>query len=456
MTLPRFVIAGTHSGVGKTTVSLGLMAALRCQGYTVQPYKVGPDYIDPGLHYAATGRYSHNLDCWLCPEQEIKSILTRHSNDAQVAVVEGVMGIYDGMRDQGELASTAQVSKIINAPVVLVVSGRGVGRSIAATVKGYIDFDPGVDIVGVIINQVGSDTHAELLRRAIEDEVRVPVLGVLGRYEQLEIPSRHLGLMPATEMNDLHNKLEQLGRVIEQNVNMNRLLVLASKAPPVKNKQNDVNQLVNEVRLAVARDEAFNFYYQDSLDYLEELGAELVYFSPIKDKTLPQADGIILGGGFPEVFLPDLSSNYLIKNAVKDFVMQGKPVYAECGGFMYLCETISDMDGKTYPGVGLVPGEVEMKNRLSALGYVNGTIQNNCLLGEKGDRIKGHEFHWSITSGIPEDISAYSLKGGRGQDGRLDGFTRDNVFCSYVHIHWRGNPNAARSFLMKCEQIKNE
>ncbi|MBM7854346.1 cobyrinic acid a,c-diamide synthase [Desulfohalotomaculum tongense] len=455
MYIPRFVVAGTHSGVGKTTVSLGLMAALRRRGLSVQPFKVGPDYIDPGLHRVAAGCYSHNLDSWLCPEPELKTTFARYCAGAQVAVVEGVMGLYDGMRYQGELASTAQISKITGTPVVLVVSARGVGRSLAAMVKGYLEFDPKVNMIGVVVNQAGSRSHAELLRHSIEEELGVPVLGVLARHGQLEIPGRHLGLMPASEMPGLPGRLEQLAGIVDEEIDIDRLLSLAGKAPPLDCELPGCDPVVRDVTIAVAMDEAFNFYYQDSLHYLKELGAGLVYFSPLNDTALPQpVNGIILGGGFPEVFLPRLSANRAMRTELKSMARRGVPIYAECGGFMYLCSDIYGMDGISYPGVGLVPGTVKMQNSLSALGYVTGKLQKNCLLGRAGDLIKGHEFHWSTVSGLSPGHAAYSLQGGRGQDGRRDGYTLGNLFASYVHIHWRGNPGAARNFLLACAKYK--
>lgn len=457
MPTARIVIAGTHSGVGKTTVSLGLMAALRRRGLAVQPFKVGPDYIDPGLHAAAAGRRSINLDTWLCPGRKIKNIFAAYCTGTRVAVVEGVMGLYDGVRRRGELASTAEVSKIIKAPVILVVSARGVGRSLAAVVKGYIDFDPAVKIAGVIINQAGSQSHAELLRHAVEKELGVPVLGVLTRHQEIEMPSRHLGLVPAAEMPELSLKLDKLAEIMEEEIDIDGVLSLAAAAPPLDIEPPAGEKFIDNVEVAVAFDEAFNFYYHDSLAYLEQLGARLVYFSPLKDEKPPeQASGIIIGGGFPEVFLPGLSNNVSMRTALFNLARRGLPIYAECGGFMYLCRSISDMEGKSYPGVGLVPAEVQMKKRLSALGYVEGRLQNDCVVGARGDAVRGHEFHWSTTSGLTPEYAAYTLYGGRGKDGRFDGYARENIFCSYVHVHWRGSPQAAKNFLRACSAYANK
>ena len=454
MNISRLVIAGTHSGVGKTTVTLGLMATLQKRGLNVQPFKVGPDYIDPGFHNAVTGRCSHNLDSWLtCPE-DLPNIVTKYGRDAHVVIVEGVMGLYDGLRNQGEMASTAQVSKILNAPVVLIVSGAGMARSVAAVVKGYVDFDPSVNIIGVIVNQAGSENHGEILCQAIRDEVGVPVLGVMGRQGEISLPSRHLGLVPAGELNDLPQILNQLVAMIEKNVDVDKLLFFAGQAPPLEHNVVPNTNSTLDITLGIAMDEAFNFYYHDSLNYLQELGAKPIYFSPLKDKSLPEVDGIYIGGGFPEVFLPRLSANKNLMNIIKQQVLKGVPIYGECGGFMYLCDQITDFNGNGYPMTGLIPGKVQMQKRLSALGYVSAEMQSDTIMGSKGNMVRGHEFHYSTVSDLPEEYAAFSLRGGRGAEGRYDGYAKDNIFGSYIHIHFRGNPKLAHNFVSACSNYK--
>lgn len=452
--MPHLVIAGTHSGVGKTTVSLGLMAALHRRGLKVQPFKVGPDYIDTAWHGLAAGRDSHNLDTWLCNADQVRRIFHQYSAGADVTVVEGVMGLYDGMRNQGELASTAQISKLISAPVVLVVSARGIGRSVGAMIKGYCTFDPSINIIGVIINHVGSATHEEMLRQVVTDELGIPVLGVLYRDESIALPARHLGLQPAAEHSHITSVLELLAKKMEQQIDIDQLLTLSNGVSA--GNGNDISQPGNfNVNLAVAMDKAFNFYYQDALHYLEELGARLIYFSPLKDRALPaDIDGLLLGGGFPEMFLPQLTSNWALKNDIIKNYQRGLPIYAECGGLMYLCKSIVGMDGAQYPGVGLVPGLARMKKHLSALGYVAAELQQDCLLGKKGAVLHGHEFHWSEITGLPKQYSVYRLRGGRGLANRRDGYTKHNLFASFVHLHFRGSAVASQNLLKACADYR--
>lgn len=450
--MPRLVIAGTHSGVGKTTVSLGLMAALQRRGLVVQPFKVGPDYIDTGWHHVAAGRFSHNLDAWLCNVNQVQDIFHQYSAEADVTVVEGVMGLYDGMRNRGEWASTAHVSKLISTPVVLVVSARGIGRSIGAVVKGYCAFDPEINIIGVIINHVGSFTHEKMLRQVVSEELGLPVLGVLFREDANALPARHLGLLPASEHTQLPAVLDKLAERIEQQINIDLLLDLANigTTKPSKVKNNSPQKPFN-VTLAVAMDEAFNFYYQDSLEYLTQLGAKLIYFSPLRDGAMPKdIDGLLLGGGFPEMFLPQLAANEVLKQDIAQHYQLGLPIYAECGGFMYLCRSITGIDGTKYAGVGLVPGEAHMKPRLSALGYVEATLEQDCFLGNKGAVLHGHEFHWSEITELPEEQATYRLRGGRGLENRWDGYVKDHLFASFVHLHFRGSEVATRNLLTAC------
>ncbi|WP_333870205.1 cobyrinate a,c-diamide synthase [Desulforamulus putei] len=456
MKIPRIVMAGTHSGVGKTTLTLGLLAALGRRGLRVQPFKVGPDYIDPGLHRAAAGQISHNLDSWMGSPEEVRQLFLKHAPASDLAVVEGVMGLFDGARGQGEAGSTAQVAKVLKAPVVLIFSAKGLARSAAALVKGYRTFDPELNICGVIANGVSSERHRQLIRETIAGELGIPLLGALDNRQEIVMPQRHLGLLPAEENNDLHNILRQLATIIEEQIDIDALLQLARQAPDL-----DAGAVLpaagpfTGVRLAVARDEAFNFYYQDSLDYLTELGAEVQFFSPLKDAALPEnIHGIYIGGGFPEQFLPALSANRSIKEQIYLACRNGMPVYAECGGLMYLCRSVCTLSGERYDGVGLVPAGVRMGNRLAALGYVRATIIRPGILGGAGLELKGHEFHWSSPEDFPEEFSAYRLSGGRGQDGRTEGYARDNLLASYVHLHFRYNQEAARNLLAACANYK--
>ena len=456
MRIPRIVLAGTHSGVGKTTLTLGLLTAFRRRGIKVQPFKVGPDYIDPGLHKAAAGVTSHNLDSWMGSSEKVRELFIKRAKGMDISLVEGVMGLFDGARGQGERGSTAQVAKIIEAPVILVFSAQGLARSAAALINGYRSFDPNLQVCGVIANGVGSETHRQFIKDVLAEELGVPLLGALVKQKDIVMPQRHLGLLPAAENKVLDQTLTALAQLVEEQIDLTKLLSLAQQAPALKaSALLPEAQSFKGVRLAVARDEAFNFYYQDSLDYLVELGATLVFFSPLRDTKLPpDVDGIYIGGGFPEQFLPMLSANQLLKQELVERSQQAMPVYAECGGFMYLCESITDLAGQCFAGVGLVPARVKMGQRLAALGYVQARLTKTCLLGEPGMILKGHEFHWSTMEDLPAEVNVYQLTGGRGQEGRGEGYASKEILASYVHIHFRYNPGAAQNFLMACQKYR--
>lgn len=458
MKIPRIVLAGTHSGAGKTTLTLGLLMALRRRGLRVQPFKVGPDYIDPGLHQVAAGRVSHNLDSWMGCAEAVRKLFIERARDSDIAIVEGVMGLYDGARGQGEMGSTAQVAKIIQAPVVLVFLAKGLARSAAALLKGYCTFDPAVNISGVIANGVGSERHRAFLEETLAEEVKLPLLGTMRQQKEIVMPERQLGLLPAAENSDLAKLLQQLGALIEEQVDIDKVLQLAQQAPALEAKELvQVQRFKRQVRLAVARDEAFHFYYEDSLDYLREQGAELLFFSPLRDRALPpDIAGIYIGGGFPEEFLPTLSANQVMKQQLEASYHKGMPIYAECGGLMYLCSSITNLAGQVYHGVGLVPGQVKMGKRLAALGYVRGKTQQPSIFGEAGVELKGHEFHWSTMEDLPGEKSAYQLTGGRGRDGRWEGYVQGNLLASYLHLHFRYNQQVADNYLAACVAYKEK
>ncbi|MBZ4688185.1 MAG: cobyrinic acid a,c-diamide synthase [Clostridia bacterium] len=447
MNIPRFVIAGAQSGVGKTTLTLGLLKALKEAGFRVQPFKVGPDYIDPGLHRAACETPSHNLDSWMGTEKVVKEVFSTYTPGKDVAVIEGVMGLFDGARGEKDRASTAHIAKILKAPVILVVNARGMARSCAALIKGYAEFDPQLDLAGVIFNNVGSENHANFLREIVEDELDIPCIGFLKRKNEITMPERHLGLLPAVENKKLKEQLDSLAELIKEDIDLDKLLAVARKAPSLNDVTFSKSCPEKKVRLGVAWDEAFNFYYHDSITYLQELGAEIHYFSPLRDKELPAVDGLYFGGGFPEIFLEELSSNRDMHLNIRQAHENGMPIYAECGGFMYLMEKLQDFEGRTFSGVGIIPGSVRMTKKLAALGYVKASPVVNTLLARPGETLRGHEFHWSEMEGIPEENAAYTLVGGKGKDGRREGYACGNLLGSYVHLHLRSNPTAARGFI---------
>lgn len=458
--IPRIVIAGVQSGVGKTTVATGLMAALAGKGCRVQGFKVGPDFIDPGFHTAATGNISRNLDSWMFSARTIRELFARSAGTADIAVIEGVMGLYDGCDGTREAGSTAQVAKILEAPVILVIDARGMARSAAAMALGYVKFDPRVKIGGCIFNNVGSEGHYRLLKEAVEASIGLPAVGYLIRNRDLKMPERHLGLVPTAEKESLSSYLESLADLITASLDLERILEIARSAPGMPAVSARIfpgKPREKAVRIAVARDKAFNFYYQDSLELLEACGAELVYFSPLADARLPEdIHGLYIGGGFPEMFLKELAGNQAMKESLKRAAGAGMPLYAECGGLMYLAEAIVDFAGQAYPMVGIIPGKAQMQKKLEALGYKTGEVQNDNILAKKGDKVRGHEFHWSRLTSLPETLpAAYRLSGGKGKEDRAEGFVLPgNVLASYLHLHFAAHPRLARNFVASCRRFK--
>ena len=452
MNIPAFLIAGTHSGCGKTTVSLGIMAALVRRGLKVQPFKVGPDFIDPGHHRRITGRDSHNLDGWIMDCGKNREIFSRGIRDADAAVVEGVMGLFDGFSGSDESGSTAQMSKWLDLPVILVIDARSMARSAAAVALGFQRFDRNLSIGGIIFNRVGSESHAQILKDAVSSTNDLPVFGYLPRSEALEMPSRHLGLVTDEDLNRKDDHAEKLAHWIESNLDLNGILALherkrseaaASVFPPKP-----------DIRIGIAKDEAFCFYYPENLRLLREAGAELIPFSPLRSKRLPEGiAGLILGGGYPELHCRTLSENRCLLDAVHEFGMSGKPIYAECGGFMFLMKEIEDLDGQLFPMVGLFSVKARMMHRLKALGYREILTLKDSILGPVNTVIRGHEFHYSHAQNIAANMKCiYKLTDRKAVSREKEGFTRKNVLGSYVHLHWGSNPEVARNFVDYCHQ----
>ncbi|CUH94013.1 Cobyrinic acid A,C-diamide synthase [Propionispora sp. 2/2-37] len=453
ITIPRVVIAGTQSGVGKTTVVTGLLAALAARGMQVQSYKVGPDYIDPGFHRLASGKPAHNLDTWLMPPDMAVRVFAKTAQGNDIVVIEGVMGLYDGGRKG--ISSTAAIAKMLQAPVILVVDARSMGESIAATVLGFKAYDPEVKLAGVIVNRLGSATHRDLVVEALQ-RIHVPVLGCIYRDTELSLPERHLGLTPVTECN-VEKVIEILGQTLETQVDLERLLELADKTAAIEVDTASHYPEVFPLRIGVAQDKAFSFYYPESLDILQSLGAELIFFSPLADEDLPEADGIIFGGGFPEMFAQELTENQKMCTAVLRASQQGMPIYAECGGLMYLTREIVDFSGKVRKMAGVIPATCVMEQKLQTVGYVEAVSQQDTLLGQSGQSLRGHEFHFSRM--IPDDERtfpwAYKMVKIRTGNVYRGGYARDNVLASYLHIHFAGNRQAAHRFLKRCWQFKS-
>ena len=450
--LPRIVVAAVSSGGGKTTVVTGLLSALRQKGLKVQSYKVGPDYIDPGYHRLASGYPAHNLDSWLMPEDKLREIFIRTSKEADISVVEGVMGLYDGGRSG--VSSTAEIAKLLDAPVVLVIDAKSMGASAAAIALGFREYDQQVKLAGVILNRLGSDTHRLMIEKAMQ-EIGIPVLGAIKRDDSLAMPERHLGLLPVEENQRELEAVEAIGRAVVSQTDLVSIIRLADKAGEMElaDYSNAVTEDDKNVTIAVARDDAFSFYYPESLRILEKSGARIILFSPLKDKELPFCDGVILGGGFPEMFAEALRCNYTMLESIKNAAESGMPIYSECGGFMYLTQAMIDFDGIEHTMAGVLPCRVQMNKKLQMVGYVSAEMNTDTVLGPKGTRLHGHEFHFSSEI-IPEKDcrdKAFTFTRMRNNAVYQAGYAWKNVLGSYLHLHFAGCPEAADYFVEKCK-----
>lgn len=466
------VVGGTHSGSGKTTVTLGLLAALKKRGVSLAPFKVGPDFIDPGHHRQITGKQSRNLDGWMLSESENRKIFTKGIADADMAVVEGVMGLFDGYDGRSEAGSTAQMSKWLNLEILLVVNARSMARSAAAVVFGFTQFDPGCRFCGVVFNNVASSRHMNYLRQAVESTTSLPVLGGLPKNADLQIPGRHLGLVTAEDHAFTKEREASLAKFIEENLDLDALIdrlpdIIVEDVGSAENeKKADGGRKLfsvpgnNKVRIGVARDNAFCFYYPDNFELLEKFGARIVFFSPVHDRTVPEGlDGLYLGGGYPELHADRLSKNISMRKSILKICRDGMPVYAECGGFMYLCEKLIIKEGGIYDMVGCFPFTSRMKSRLAALGYRKIRLSYKTPLGEKGLAARGHEFHYSCMEKIhsTEKVSrVYEATDRSGADRDCPGYLVNQCLGSYVHLHFGSCPAMAENFVSACSTYQTE
>ncbi len=443
-----FIVAGTHSGCGKTSVTLGLMAALARRGLKVQPFKTGPDFIDPGHHSRAAGRACHNLDGWMLPGEALRDIFSRYIQDADASIVEGVMGLFDGYSALEETGSTAHLSKELNLPVILVVDARSMARSAAALVQGFCNFDPDTAIAGIIFNRVGSKNHEQTLREAIS-LTDIPLIGCLPRRDEISTPSRHLGLVTPEHLQDLELKYNSLADWVEENLDL-ELIMEALPEIPVQPRFDEV-PMIPRTRIGIAKDQAFSFYYEENLRLLREAGAELIPFSPIEDKELPEGiSGLYLGGGYPELSAFDLAQNTKLRRAIADFSASGRPVYAECGGFMYLMESICH-DDRVFPMCGIFPFRSSMQPRFQALGYREVILSEDSILGSAGTIVKGHEFHYSALEDMPDEPHKSYIVTCKKKISTTEGYTiNDKTLGSYIHLHFASNPQVAVNFVEAC------
>jgi len=451
----RVVIAGTSSGVGKTTVTVGLCRALRARGLAVALFKCGPDYLDPTYHQRAAGAPSHNLDGWMMGRDAVLATFRRGAAGADVALIEGVMGLFDGASPTGNEGSTAEIARWLDAPVLLVADASGMARSLAALVSGFATFDPELRLAGVICNRVGSRGHADLLALA---QRTPPIVAGLVEARELSFPERHLGLRTADRDAVPEALFEAWGHRVAESADLDAVLRIARGAPPLVETEAappPARAAERRCRIGLAFDEALHFYYDDNLRRLEALGAELVRFSPLRDSRLPDVEGLYLGGGYPEVHAEALSANSAMRADVATFGERGGPIYAECGGLMYLATALRTLDGRAHPMVGLVPAEAVMADRLEALGYVEVELRAGTPLGPAGTRFRGHQFRYSrLTEPVPSVELVYSVRRRRGQEASAEGYRIKNVVASYVHAHWASNPRVAEAFVAACAEPK--
>ncbi|MDP9354123.1 MAG: cobyrinate a,c-diamide synthase [Chloroflexota bacterium] len=448
--LPRLAVAGTHSGVGKTSVVLGLIAALRRLGLAVAPFKVGPDFVDPAFHAYAAGRPSRALDSWLLSPAELDRTLMRASSGADLALIEGMMGLYDGRAATTDEASTAAVAKLLNAPVILVTDVSAAARSAAATVLGFRELDPAVHLVGVVANGVGSPGHLELVREAIGQGTGLPVVGSLPREVSLTLPERHLGLTLPGEVPGLDEVVERLGALVAERFDLAVIQAMAAAAPPLAVSPLSPSWPTGErTRIAVAQDAAFAFYYPENLEILAELGAEVVPFSPLRDPGLPPGTtGVYLGGGYPELHATALAANRRLLAALRGAAAAGMPIYAECGGLMYLTRGLREPGGLRHRWVGAVPAWTKMDGTRSRIAYVAGIIGHDSALGPAGTPLRGHVFHRSaLDRPLPTEACAFHLTE---PTDAAEGYARGNLVASYVHLHFGAVPDLAAHWLDRC------
>lgn len=446
------VIAGERSGVGKTTVTLALLAALVNRDLRVQSFKVGPDYIDPMFHRQVTGRPCYTLDPVLTSEAYVRRCVAQRSIAADAVLIEGVMGLFDGATVGSDWASTAHIARLLDCPVLFVLDCSRLSRSVAAIAHGYRTFDPRVQLAGLVLNRVGSDRHLDLLKAALEP-LNLPIVGVVRRQDDIAIPDRHLGLVPTAEIPHLRALLARLADLGNSCFDWTRLLPWLQ--PPSAEAATHSPPPQTPVRLAIGQDLAFNFYYPDNLELLQQFGAELIPWSPLTDTSLPpQVQGLYLGGGFPEVFAADLAANSAARAAVRTAIQAGMPTYAECGGLMYLSQTLSDFEGRSFPMVGVLPTATVMAPRLT-LGYRRAIAQSHSPLLAAGTQICGHEFHRSRLTQTPNpplfQLRDYDQTTAPGPEG----WQRHHLHASYLHLHWGDRPELPQRFVQHCAQWRS-
>jgi cobyrinic acid a,c-diamide synthase len=476
MSIPRIIIAGTSSGVGKTSVTLGILHKFKTLGFKIQSFKVGPDFIDPAYHTFVTNNPCYNLDSWMMGEKGVINTFEKYTRGKDIAVIEGVMGLFDGTEGKSDYASTAQIAKILDSPIILVIDASKAARSIAAVAYGFMNFDKGLKIKGIILNKIASNRHFSLIKEAFDNNIKIPIVGIVYKNLEFTLSERHLGLIPTAELdNKSKKKIQNSIGAISDFLDSDKLTTLMKPLKYEKKlkKIDKVNkQQQKNLKIAVALDNSFNFYYQENLDILQKKGAELIFFSPLNDTYLPEEiNGILLGGGFPEILSKDLTKNQSMIKSIKKLAENEIPLFAECGGLMYLTKSIKEglhrykennekveveeNSQKTYKMIGLIDATTRMTNQLT-LNYTQGKILNESFLFEKVKNIRGHEFHYSKIENIHHDTRySYYLDKGIGISEKKDGIIVYNTIASYTHLHF-SNMKLPMNFVLNCKKYSKK
>lgn len=453
--MKKIMIAGVTSGSGKTTAVLGILNALKNR-YQIQSYKVGPDYVDTKFHTRITGRPARNLDNFLVPDPAtLNYLFTEKTANVDLGIVEGVMGLYDGLGTDKDAYSTASVAKQLQIPVILVINARATSTTAAAILKGLVEFDPAVPIKGVIINNVMSTNHFRLIKGAIDRYLGLPVLGYLTHNKEMSLPSRQLGLVPDNEVDQVNHKIDLITSEVKAHVDLDRLVNLAQPVTTVGKPPFALPSV--RLRLGIAKDKAFNFYYADNLNLLRKVGVTLVPFSPLSDHHLPTVDALYFGGGYPEEFAAQLAANGTLKQEIYQFSLANKPIYAECGGLMYLGQELT-WHGHTYPMVGVLAGQSKMTSRLKKFGYCLAHPDRDCLIGRAGAKIVGHEFHHSTFTPLDPTLTPIltmqKIRDGQVTDTWCGGYQLRRTFASYLHVHFYQDQALFARFLTELGAVK--
>ncbi len=460
--MPRIVVGGANSGVGKTSVTLALIVALRRRGLRVQPFKVGPDYLDPTYHALAAGRPCYNLDGWMTNREYVRELFNERASEADISVIEGVMGLFDGADTDTLSGSSGEIAAWLDAPVLLVVNVHGLARSLAALVKGYSEFDAAVRVAGVIANHCGSERHGHMLESVLISSDLPPLMGALPRDAFPPLPSRHLGLVTADRQTLTDTTIEALGDAADRYASIDRIVEIARDSPALPSSKRTVRAPVPKepVRLGLAFDRAFHFYYHDNLQALERAGCRIVRFSPLDDESIPpDVDALYFGGGYPEEYAEGLSANTSMLDSVRGFVERGHVVYGECGGLMYLSNAIITTDGREHVMAGILPARTRMLPRLRSLGYAEVTLSASSLFGTTGTVLRGHEFHYSELDDDPTETdgwsTVYAVQPRRSDSPRCEGYQRGNVLVSYVHLHIASRPEVAEYVVNRIAEARD-